>query len=401
MNIEQDNMNHPNPFRPGAGHSPPYLSGRTSEVQEFTRLLAQDIILENMVVTGLRGLGKTVLLESLKPLAIETHWFWAGTDLSEASSLTEHNLAIRIITDLSIVTSNIIIQREQIQEIGFLGKLNEKKQSLDYDVLMAVYEATPGLTADKLKATLEFAAKYVAFVKKRGVVFAYDEAQNLADQSGSGEYPLSLLLDVFQSLQRKEIPFMLVLSGLPTLYPKLVESRTYAERMFHVLPLDRLDKPDTELAIKKPLEQIEKKGLFTTKDIDTITSNSGGYPYFVQFICREAYDVFEQHPNAEINFMDQIVLKLDNDFFMARWSKLSDRQQDILTVFASLGAGEFECAVADLVKKSETILDKGFSAPQVNQLLSLLSEQGLVYKTRHGKYSFAIPLFGGFINRRH
>ena len=393
-------MSHPNPFRPGAGHLPPYLSGRKSEVDEFSRLLKQEVILENMVVTGLRGLGKTVLLESLKPMAIEHNWLWAGTDLSEASSLTERNLAIRIITDLSIVTSNILIQREQIQELGFQGKQSEKKRYLNYEMLMSVYEDTPGLTADKLKAVLELASEFISFVQKRGVVFAYDEAQNLADQSSSGEYPLSLLLDVFQSLQRKNIPFMLVLSGLPTLYPKLVESRTYAERMFRVLPLERLDKPDTALAINKPLEQIERDELFTQKDIETITVNSGGYPYFIQFICREAFDVFEQHPDANINFMDEIVLKLDNDFFVARWSKLSDRQQDILRVFASLGDGEFECAVADIIKQSEDILDKGFSAPQANQLLSHLSDQGLVYKTRHGKYSFAIPLLGGFIKRR-
>src|SRR4051812_13738928 len=87
-----------NPFRPGAGHMPPYLAGREQEKNDFERLLKQETILENLVLTGLRGLGKTVLLETFKPLAIQSGWLWAGTDLSESTSITEENLAIRLLT---------------------------------------------------------------------------------------------------------------------------------------------------------------------------------------------------------------------------------------------------------------------------------------------------------------
>ena len=76
----------PNPFRPGAGHSPPYLAGRKRERNEFLRLLGQRTILENMVLTGLRGVGKTVLLDSFQPLAREKGWLWISADLSESAS---------------------------------------------------------------------------------------------------------------------------------------------------------------------------------------------------------------------------------------------------------------------------------------------------------------------------
>ena len=72
-----------NPFRPGAGHAPPHLAGRLEEREEFLRLLEQEAILENLLLTGLRGVGKTVLLETFKPLALRNGWFWAGADLSE------------------------------------------------------------------------------------------------------------------------------------------------------------------------------------------------------------------------------------------------------------------------------------------------------------------------------
>src|SRR2546427_6381770 len=97
-----------NPFRPGAGHMPPYLAGREQESKEFKRLLGQTTILEKLVLTGLRGLGKTVLLEPFKPLAIQGGWMWAGTDLSESTSISEENLAIRLLTDVSVVTSSIV-----------------------------------------------------------------------------------------------------------------------------------------------------------------------------------------------------------------------------------------------------------------------------------------------------
>src|ERR1700741_2142140 len=89
-----------NPFRPGAGHMPPYLAGRQHETSEFRRLLLQTTIFENLVLTGLRGVGKTVLLETFKPTAIQEGWLWAGTDLSESTSINEENLAIRLLTDL-------------------------------------------------------------------------------------------------------------------------------------------------------------------------------------------------------------------------------------------------------------------------------------------------------------
>ncbi len=110
-------MNFKNPFKPGAGHMPPYLAGRSLEIEEFSKLINQDLILENIVLTGLRGVGKTVLLDTFKPVALKDDWLWTGSDLSESISISEQNLAIRILTDLSILTSNIVIAKEQIKQI--------------------------------------------------------------------------------------------------------------------------------------------------------------------------------------------------------------------------------------------------------------------------------------------
>lgn len=110
-----------NPYRPGAGHMPPHLAGREREFEEFDRLLDQQEILENLVLTGLRGVGKTVLLEKLKPRAVESGWLWASADLSESASISEDALAERLLADLSLITSSttVSIPGASRGQIGF------------------------------------------------------------------------------------------------------------------------------------------------------------------------------------------------------------------------------------------------------------------------------------------
>lgn len=394
------NIDFANPFRPGAGHMPPHLAGREPEKAEFERLLEQNIILENLVLTGLRGVGKTVLLDTFKPLAIQKGWLWVGTDLSEAASQSESSLAIRLLADLSVITSGMVIGKGDAPGFGGEDKVDLK---LDFARLAAIYEATPGLSADKVKAVLELVAVQVMYAGYRGVIFAYDEAQNLADNPAKEQHPLSLLLDVFQSIQKKGIPFMLVLTGLPTLFPKLVEARTFAERMFHVVLLSKLSPADSEAAILTPIANDQCPVVFSAQAVYTIIEHSGGYPYFIQFICREAYDVFIQQTkagNKPIVPVDEIIRKLDTDFFAGRWARATDRQRDLLLVIAMLGKPEGEFSVQEVVAKSEDVLPKPFGGSAANQMLASLSEAGLIYKNRWGKYSFAVPLFDRFILRQ-
>src|SRR4029078_4043690 len=106
------------PYRPGAGHMPPHLAGREREYEEFDQLLEQDEILNNVVLTGLRGVGKTVLLETFKPRAVEKGWFWVSADLSESASISETALAQRLLADLSLITSSITV-KEVSTGVGF------------------------------------------------------------------------------------------------------------------------------------------------------------------------------------------------------------------------------------------------------------------------------------------
>ena len=394
-----------NPFRPGAGHHPPYLAGRHAEREEFLRLLGQSTILENMVLTGLRGVGKTVLLDSFKPLAMSRGWVWVGTDLSESTSISEHNMAIRLCTDLSPVTSSLVVETEEVRRVGFVADTDQVSRTLTYQALTELYEHIPGLSLDKIKGVLEIAWRALSKEQHvRGIIFAYDEAQNLTDQSAKDQFPLSLLLDCFQSLQRKGLPLMLVLTGLPTLFPKLVEARTFSERMFRVVFLQSLNESESDEAIRKPVEEDAKCPVRLSDDsVNTIINMSGGYPYFIQFICREVYDAFipmiDKGESASVPAAE-IEQKLDTDFFAGRWARASDRQRALLFVISRLESCDDEFTVQEVVEESKRALDKPFSSSHVNQMLVALASQGLVYKNRHGKYSFAVPLLGQFISRQ-
>jgi hypothetical protein len=259
---------------------------------------------------------------------------------------------------------------------------------------------------DKIKRVLELAWRHLQNQQHLGVIFAYDEAQNLSDHAQRDQFPLSILLDVFQSIQKKDVPFMLVLTGLPTLFSQLVEARTFAERMFRVVTLSKLSIADSKKAILKPITIENCPVSFDDESVDLISDEAGGYPYFIQFICREVYDVFIQQTRtlgmASAVPMEAITRKLDTDFFAGRWARATDRQRDLLLVIAhTIINSDDEFTVLELVTMSSEFLERPFtSGSQVNQMLANLCSNGLIYKNRHGRYSLAVPLLDRFVLRQ-
>jgi hypothetical protein len=387
-----------NPYRPGAGHQPPFLAGRELEIKEFESLLSQNIILKNLIITGLRGMGKTVLLDALKPRAIKKDWLWTGNDISETATLTEENLALRILTDLSAITSGIEVNLPPEEKIGFTSgeDLEKNTRFLDYNYLAAIYNNTPGLVVDKLKKVFEFVWQVLDKLQIKGVVFAYDEAHLLSDQSKEKQYPLSLLLDLFQSVQKKKVPFLLVLTGLPTLMGRLVDSRTFSERLFEVIVLERLNQLQSRSAIVIPLNTADQNVIFDEQTIEFIINTSGGYPYFVQFLSREIYDI-QLNPTEPKIPEKQVIEKLDQFFYAGRWNRATDREKDLLALAAATDLEDF--ALQDIKQVADNFEIKGFSSSQITQMLSRLIKKGLVFKNGRDQYSFALPMLADFIKR--
>ena len=136
-----------NPYRPGAAHAPPYLAGRDAERREFSRLLKQAPILENLVLTGIRGIGKTVLLrEALRKDAVENGWIWVSSDISETVSVSENHLARRLLTDLNTFSADWEYAATERHPVGFTATSERQTIRFDYPTMMALFEQEPGLT---------------------------------------------------------------------------------------------------------------------------------------------------------------------------------------------------------------------------------------------------------------
>ena len=172
--------------------------------------------------------------------------------------------------------------------------------------------------------------------------------------------------------------------------------------MFRSVFLQGLSYNDSREAILKPIEDSQSVKL-ANDSVDTVIEMSGGYPYFIQFICKEVYDAFiRRGDKGERGSVPvrEIEKKLDTDFFSGRWARTTDRQRELLAVIACLPNCDDEFTVREIVEKSREGKGKAFSSSHTNQMLAALGAQELVFKNRHGRYSFAVPMLGNYIRRQ-
>jgi AAA ATPase domain len=400
-----------NPYRPGAGHAPPFLAGRNNEQEHFKRMLRQSYLTDNVLITGLRGFGKTVLLGQLEKTAETEGWLWVGNDLSESSSLTEERLAMRILTDLAQAIS------EKIERTGHANaQMPERLQhrieqlaradasAFTFDALKAQYEQTPGLPSDRLRAVLLRVTNLVYKVQLKGIILAYDEAQCLCDRVETDQFPMSMLVETVSAIQKKEglAPLMLVLCGLPQVFDALTETRTYTERMFHVMTLERLSRDESRSALTVPLAALPVQLHTPANLIEKVITLTGGYPYLVQFFGRELIEQLLENGgtlSADKFPSSGAFERLDAGLFSARWNRTTDKQRELLGLIASRktgGSGEFSARELEQLRHDAGDTNEA----NINHILSSLCDRGMLFRTRHGYYAFTVPMSEAMIMRR-
>lgn len=394
-----------NPYRPGAGHMPPFLAGRTREQGHFRQILRQNFTNENILITGLRGMGKTVLLAQLRMMAEQDGWIWIGNDLSESSCLNEERLATRILTDISKCLGQFLASRADDLRGDHSPANDFAKDPTEYtfQVLRSVYDRTPGLPSDRLREVFLRLGSLLNKAKARGIIFAYDEAQCLSDHADRNEFPMSVLIETISVLQRSDekARFLLVLCGLPQVYDALTETRTYTERMFNVISLERLSRDETYTALVAPLQKLVPQWAVYKELINKAVDLTRGYPYLVQFFGKELFDQLLDGIDFDpANFPSPSVLeRLDSGLFAARWNKTTDKQREVLRLIASRAAeSPIDFSAQEISELSQGQGD--LTNTQAGQTLLALCERGLLYRTRHGRYAFTVPMSEMMIIRR-
>ncbi len=379
-----------NPFRPGNGIMPPYLAGRKSEIFWFENSLTSALSLpQNLVLSGIRGTGKTVLLRIFENICTKKKWLFVRREFNNKLN-QEGEFLNALLTDIVAKTKGIsLVKKLRKPLIGFKERY---KEEIEGDIISIIIQKYKGPLGDRLEAILKDVYNAILEAGYNGLVLLYDEFHFIEDGKVNDNYPLSLLLESFSHIQQEGLRYYLALSGLPPLFPNLVKAKTYAERMFSVKNIGNLSKDASFKAIKLPLEDAGIN--FTDELINTIVEEAQGYPYFLQFY---PYYLIQNIPKKRITLKDfkemyPLLLKeLDESFFMGRFNRASDGEQKILFEMAKLGS---EIKFSELREKAK--IDKNY----LNQILISLIEKGLIFRIGRGKYKFTLPLFEKFLLRK-
>jgi AAA ATPase domain len=384
-----------NPYRPGVGVRPLYLAGREAPLRRFDAMLrAAPEQQANMRVTGLRGVGKTVLLETFAEHARELDWEPAFMELQPAHNTDD---AIR-----AAIGSLLERARRRLSRLARLRSAAGKtlrSSSLAVSWEEVSLSVSFGSEREEDLAREIFITVQLALAKGRaGVVLLLDEAQLIHDERGRhGEHPLSLLIAAVVTLQRRELPLGLVLCGLPTLTGNLQKARSYSERLFRGEEIDSLTPAQALEAFTRPLQQTARSAAVALAK--SVVAEVEGYPYFLQLWGSELWDSADL---AGVNRLTPILLnatrpdiysRLDHDFYDPRLATLTPAEQDLL--LASARCPYPPLRSTDLAGASEK------TPGNVNVLLGRLVDAGALYRIRKGEYAYTAPKFRDYLLRTH
>lgn len=380
-----------NPFAPGAGHQPPELAGRDRIIEDASVALAR--ILKGRpdrghLLLGLRGVGKTVLLNRIEKIAREVGYHVVFIEAPEEKSLAE--LLLPQMKAILIKLS----RQEQAKDLALRGLGILRSFASAFKVTVAGVEievnsedgvADSGDLETDLPAML-LAVGEAAAAAGTGVAILIDEVQYLASAD------LSALIVAMHRISQRSQPVVLFGAGLPQIAKLAGDAKSYAERLFRFPPVDKLDEAAAEAAIRKPIE--EEGASILPEAIRLICQRTKGYPYFLQEWGYHAWDTAPQSPitpdDVEFASVDA-ANRLDEDFFRVRFDRLTDREKDYMRAMAELGPGPHRSGdIAATLK-----IELRSAAPLRDSLI----KKGMIYSEQHGSNGFTVPMFDEFMRR--
>jgi hypothetical protein len=383
-----------NPFNPGAGSMPPLLVGRDRQLEDMTvavRRLALGRFERSMLLTGLRGVGKTVLLNEFGQIAQSEGWLHAHVeatgDVTMATELAR--LARRALLELSVKERAKARARLALGVLRSFVKVHVPLG--DAGALTIDFEPQPGL-ADSGDLNADLAGLFIELGETArdagaGVLITVDEIQYLVRAE------LSALIVGLHRVSQLALPVLVVGAGLPSTPGLAGEARSYAERLFRYVVVDRLGSDDAARALVEPVETAG--GRWQPDAIARALGATEGYPYFLQEFGKQAWNVAEGSAIALADMDAAIELAiedLDNGFFRARVDKTTDAERDYLRAMAALG-GPGPYRSGDVSRRM------GKSTTQTGMIRDGLIKRGLCYAPRHGELAFTVPMFDQFVRR--
>lgn len=384
-----------NPYSPGAGSRPPALVGRDYELKQFdiaVQRLALGRPARSVMLTGLRGVGKTVLLREFGMIARSRGWDHQHLEATEGINVPE---AVAALIRKSVLRlSRVQYLTEQARRASGILKSFQLRWnipgagSLDLGVDPVPGFADSGSLEDDL-GDLFVELGLLARDREVGVLFTIDEIQYLAREH------LAALIVGLHRVSQEALPVMVVGAGLPSLPALAGEAKSYAERLFSFARIDSLSDTDAGDALVTPAA---REGVsWQQAALDLVIEQSRGYPYFIQEFGKESWNVAPGPASISrddvVQALPMVNDELDSGFFSVRFDRTSHSEREYLAAMASLGEGPVQSGdVARAMGKRTT--------QQVGPTRDSLIKRGLCYSPRYGEIAFTVPMFDQYVNRR-
>jgi hypothetical protein len=382
-----------NPYAPGAGTPPPELAGRDELLQtawialERVRLGRSS---KSLLMIGLRGAGKTVLLDRIRERAEEEGIHTIRVEAPEERSLPgilAPQLRLALLRLSRHAQARDLALRALRGLVGFAKALKVKYEDIEigFDVEPEPGFADNGDLEHDLQALLEVTGEAAKRADTALALFV-DELQYVE------EHQLAALITALHRTAQRRSPVVLVGAGLPQLPGKMGRAKSYAERLFEFPEIGPLDSDAARLALAKPAGDLQV--CYEPEAIQFIIEQSQGYPYFLQEWGKHAWEVAETSPitlNDAHNATRSVIAALDASFFRVRFERLSPMEKKYLRAMAELGSGPHRSGdIAESLHRSVTSL-----GPIRAQLIS----KGMIWSPSHGDTAFTVPLFDAFMKR--
>lgn len=382
-----------NPFSPGAGTPPPELAGRARILEQVEITLARIKARRperSQLFVGLRGVGKTVLLnkvrETAEGMGYRAIFIEAYENKPLAALLLPSLRQLLISLDRMVTVSEKAKRALRVLKSFFNGiKVKYHDLEIGIDVDPEAGAADSGDLEADLSAVF-LAVGEAAVDRGASIALIVDELQYLS------EAEFSALITAMHQISQRQLPVVLFGAGLPQLVALAGRAKSYAERLFQFPQVGALQPADAVAALQEP---VMAEGVrFDEAALQEIIRQTQGYPYFLQEWGYQAWNVANKSPIETEDIRratEESIIRLDTNFFRVRFDRLTPREKGYLRALAELGEGAHRSGdVAEAL---------GVRVQAVAPIRSSLIKKGMIYSPAHGDTAFTVPLFGGFMKR--
>lgn len=379
-----------NPYRPGAGLMPMYLAGRDEDIENVEQMfdaLVLNVPTPSIMFSGLRGVGKTVLINKIQEKAEERNIFCKHIEVEERSDFIPQVVTCTQAFLRKVSTKEKIkhllqksLDAVKCLNVSFSPSNNSFSLSLQEMELYKTTSLTQSLTE------LFVSIGEIAYNSETPICFFVDEIQYMK----KGE--LGALIAALHRTNQLGYPIMLVGAGLPKIYKMLSDEKSYSERLFIYKEIGSLTYEQSVKAIEEPAKKF--KVSYTEEAIKAIIEITKGYPFFIQQMCQVVYNntndkVIEVHHVRES--LNEFLSLLDSGFFRVRYERCVENDKKF--IFAMVRCGELPCTISNIAKN----LHKNVNS--ISTTRAQLINKGIIYSIRYKELDFTVPEFSGYIQR--